>query len=80
MNNVNQSDYSQSNTLVSGDEARGLIDVGAMIKIVFDNIKILSALMTLSVVAACICCIRFVHEINVHDACRFMCFRVSIDA
>ncbi len=54
MNNVNQSDYSQSNTLVSGDEARGLIDVGAMIKIVFDNIKILSALMTLSVVAACI--------------------------
>jgi hypothetical protein len=54
MKNVNQSDYSQSNTLVSGDEAGGLIDVGALIKVIFDNIKILSALMTFSVVAACI--------------------------
>jgi uncharacterized protein involved in exopolysaccharide biosynthesis len=54
MKNVNQSDFSQSNALVSGDEAGGLIDVGALIKVIFDNIKILSALMTLSVVAACI--------------------------
>ncbi|MDA9676128.1 Wzz/FepE/Etk N-terminal domain-containing protein [Pseudomonadota bacterium] len=54
MKNVNQSDDGQSNTSVINDGIGGLIDVGALIKVIFDNIRILSALMTLSIVAACI--------------------------
>ncbi|MDA9082144.1 Wzz/FepE/Etk N-terminal domain-containing protein [Gammaproteobacteria bacterium] len=54
MKNVNQSDDGQSNTSVINDGIGGLIDVGALIKVIFDNIRILSVLMTLSIVAACI--------------------------
>ena len=54
MNNVNQPDSGQSSTSVTNDGIGGLIDVGALIKVIFDNIRILIAFMTLSIVAACI--------------------------
>lgn len=53
MKNVNQSDY-QGNASVMDNGIRDLIDFGALIKVLFDNIKILIALMTFSIVCACI--------------------------